>query len=153
MTQGYNMLEIYDDPIEPTTATFRALCDILDSCATQENATCGPDLFSGGYKFSDEAPADFEKLGDHLLPLVDLLRCLWGYRASIVVGKPRADLAHYWEAAKGFAPRWAGFSPERSSPEMKAHIDNVDRLAVEFLAEMERMDRKLRTKSSSLARS
>jgi hypothetical protein len=141
------------DDVSPGSEDFITLCTHLNSLARRNDAACEADLFSGGFKFSDEVPADIEKLGENLMPLVNLLRCLWGYRASIAVGNLRQDLAPYWDAARTHAPRWAGFSPERSSAEMKVHVDNANRRTKEFIAEMERMDRNLRTKSSSLARS
>jgi hypothetical protein len=137
------MIESYDDPIDPALEIFQRLCMILDSCEKRADATCSPDVFSGGFKFSDEAPHDFEKLGDQLPPFVDLLRCLWGYRASVATGKPRSDLAHYWDAAKVRAPRWPGFAVERSSEKMKCHVDAAERQTMEFIKEMDRLDRTL----------
>src|ERR1035441_6867135 len=116
------MNETGEDMLDLSSKAFHCLCKHLNCAMRQADATCSVDLFSGGFKFSDEAPADFETLGDSLMPFVNLVRCLWGYRASIVMGKPRQDLAAYWEAAKKCAPRWAGFSPERSSEEMKIHV-------------------------------
>jgi hypothetical protein len=137
------MNEIYEDPLDPASEAFQRLCIHLDSSVRRDNATCSVDLFSGGFKFSDEAPPDYEKLADSLPPFVDLMRCLWGYRASIVAGKPRQDLAAYWEAARRYAPGWAGFSPERASEEMKIHLDEAARRTTEFIKEMDLLDRSL----------
>jgi hypothetical protein len=141
------------DDVNPGSEDFITLCTHLNSLVRRDAAACAPDLFSGGFKFSDEVPADIENLGENLMPLVNLLRCLWGYRASIVRGNLRQDLAPYWDGARMYAPRWAGFSPERSSAEMKIHVDNAARRSKEFVAELERMDRNLRTKAASLAQS
>ncbi|HET6248884.1 MAG TPA: hypothetical protein VFE47_14400 [Tepidisphaeraceae bacterium] len=141
------------DDVDPGSVEFSVLCTHLNALQRREGAACAPDLFSGGYKFSDEVPPDIDALGSNLMPLVNLLRCLWGYRASLVTGNVRQDLAPYWNAARASAPLWAGFSPERSAAEMKTYIDDTDRLATEFVAEMERMDRNLRKRASSLAKS
>lgn len=133
----------YKDPIDPASKLFASLCEQLNCMVGQSDAECAVDLLAGGFKFSDEIPSDYEKLGERLPAFVDLMRCLWAYRASIVVGKPRRELAGYWEAARKLAPRWAGFAAERSSEDMKLHVDEVARRTKEFIDEIARIDRSL----------
>ena len=146
------MDETYQDPLDPASERFAALCKHLNCAARQDNAKWSADVFSGGFKFSDEFPTDYEKLGEQLPSFVDLLRCLWGYRASLVMQTPRQDLAGYWEAAKAHAPNWAGFSSERSSAQMKPRVAATDRKVTKFIRDMDRMDRELEKRSRVAAK-
>jgi hypothetical protein len=142
----------YQDPLDPASNLFANLCKELSACVRKDDATHAADFFSGGFKFSDEFPANFEQLGERLPSFVDLLRCLWGYRASLVTGKPRQDLVAYWEAAKMRSPNWAGFSAERCSPHMKNHAEEAERRTTEIINELDRMDRELTARSRATAR-
>src|SRR6185437_2940645 len=61
------------DDVNPASGDFIILCTHLNSLVRRDDAECAPDLLSGGFKFSDEVPADIEKLGENLMPLVNLL--------------------------------------------------------------------------------
>ncbi len=89
------------------------------------NATRGYDLFAGGFKYSDEVPRDLWCSEEHVLPLVTLLRQLWGYRASLIEGQPRNDLQVVWEAVRTWSPNWAGFSQDRCSCDLTAELQLV----------------------------
>jgi hypothetical protein len=94
---------------------------------------------SGGFAFSDEGPREL-KDSEHTLPLITLLRRLWGYRVSLVAGESRADLLPWWEQTKALAPHWAGFSPERCSAEMRAMAQECDDRCEQFSRDLDSLD-------------
>lgn len=129
----------FELPVESPQCRF--LCAALNDARVQQDAECRPEFFSGACKFSDEVPEALLESDDHTLPLVTLLRCLWGYRASFVVGKPREDLAPYWNLAQRMAPQWAGFTAERCSPEMADYVNgSVRKHCEQILTDMDRLD-------------
>lgn len=44
------------------------------------------------------------------------LRPIFGYRASLILGKPDQSLEEYWNLATQLFPNWVGFRPERCKP-------------------------------------
>jgi len=45
------------------------------------------------------------------------LRPTFGYRASLILGKPDRSLEEYWTLGERLFPDWVGFRPERSAPD------------------------------------
>jgi hypothetical protein len=123
---------------------FIFLCTKLNATTRQEDADWSYDVFSGGFKFSDEIPDDVQESPDLLLPLVTLLRQLWAHRMSLIEGSPRPDLAPTWELARRLAPRWVGFSPERCSPSMQSIVDESRLRGQQFCRDIERLEARLR---------
>ena len=69
------------------------------------------DVFSGGLAWTDEVNW-LRRDPD----LTDLLRTLWAYRTSLMLGKPNEDdaaLAEVWRMAQQLCPRWRVFRPGR----------------------------------------
>jgi len=75
------------------------------------------DVMSGGLAWPDE----LQRLR-HSSDVTDLLRCLWAYRTSLMLGKPHEDdaaLAEVWRMALQACPHWVGFRPNRRTPTPK----------------------------------
>lgn len=132
----------FELPVDSPQCRF--LCAALNDARPQAGAQGRPELFSGGFKFSDEIPRSLFDSDEHVLQLVTLMRCLWGYRASLVRGEPRSDLAPYWNVTKQLAPNWAGFAAERCSPRMMEFLDGPVREQFEaFVNDCDRLDASL----------
>lgn len=90
------MSTVDDRHAELSLDEFRRFCVALNSLRQDPEAQPGFDGMSGGFKFSDEFAEEFRGLdGEMLLRLVGWLRCLWGYRISLVLETPRSELADY----------------------------------------------------------
>jgi hypothetical protein len=90
--------DAYD--LELGSDRFLFLCTKLNATVRRDDAAWSADILSGGFKFSDEIPDDFDESLDLSLPLIAMLRRLWAYRVSLVEGKPRPDLASTWELTR-----------------------------------------------------
>ena len=79
------------------------------------------EIMSGGFMWSDERPGAgySEAAGDYAM------RFLFAYRASLVRGRPRAELRAVWEAVLAACPEWPGFLPERCSPELAPELERA----------------------------
>jgi hypothetical protein len=99
-------------------------------------ATRHYEMMSGGFFWSDERPGpDYSEIaGDYAM------RFLFGYRASLVRGQPRADLRSLWEAVLAACPEWPGFLTERCSP---ALAEELARASKSGLRDLDRLDRVL----------
>ncbi len=135
--------DFYD--INLCSERFSLLCSKLNATLYKEDATWTLDVFSGGFKFSDEFPEGLSKPETMELELLlsTLMRSLWAYRISLVEGKSRPDLAATWESAKALAPLWAGFTPDRCSPNMQPIVDRVRSKAAQFAQDVERLEARL----------
>lgn len=74
------------------------------------------ELMSGALIWRDETRRDTP------IHVVWALRAIWAYRTSLMLGKPRAELAEFWRFGLAHFPRWVGFRPERreASPKLLA---------------------------------
>jgi hypothetical protein len=91
------------------------------------------EMMSGGFLWSDEKPAGYsDAAADYAL------RRLLAYRASLVRGRPREELASTWEAVLAACPEWPGFLPERRSP---ALAEELDRASKSSMRSLDRLDR------------
>jgi hypothetical protein len=124
---------------------FILLCTKLNAMVCKEGATWSADIFSGGFKFSDEVPHDMNNPEsiEIALSLTTLMRRLWAYRMSLIEGKPRPDLAATWELTRALAPRWAGFTPDRCSPKMQPIVDGVRFKREQFDRDIERLEARI----------
>ena len=115
------------------------LLNHLNSATLKNDAEWSVDIISGGFKFSDEIPQSASSLSDDLrLPLVTLLRILWGYRISLVSGHPRTDLEKWWCLAKEHAPLWAGFCQKRCSSDAKLYLDECRMRLLKFSEDIDK---------------
>ena len=86
-------------------------------------ATCGLELCSGGFVWSDEYYVEFVAAcrgrgnNRYAEPLA--------YRASLILGRPRADCRRGWEELRRFVPQWPGFRPERWGEELRAALEQA----------------------------
>lgn len=126
---------------------FVLLCGKLDDANRRDDASWSAEQMSGGFRFDDEFPRDLDDSPEVVLPLVTLLRNLWAYRRSLVEGTPRAELACWWEQTQHLAPHWAGFAPERCSPEMQPVVEEVKASQEQFSRDVLAIDSKLSRRS------
>lgn len=135
----------YEYELDLHSDKFRVLCNKLNMTLCKEGATWTADIFSGGFKFSDEFPEGLNEpeMIDLALSVTTLLRRLWTYRMSLIEGKPRSDLAVTWESTMTLAPRWAGFTPERCSPRMQSIVDGVRSKKTQFAEDVDRLEARI----------
>lgn len=84
---------------------------------------------SGGFVWSDEGlreVAEFCSADGNYAH-----RAVIAYRASLIRGEPRNELADAWRQLSSACPKWPGFRPERRDTSLKAALDaeNADMLA------------------------
>jgi len=75
------------------------------------------DEWSGGLAWTDEL-----NWVRRNAEVSDLLRALWAYRTSLMLGKPHEDdaaLAEVWRMTQAQCPHWVGFRPGRRAPTPK----------------------------------
>jgi hypothetical protein len=126
--------------LELGSERFLDLCTKLNATAQRDDAAWSVDILSGGFKFNDEIPDGLDESPDLFLPLVALLRGLWAYRASLVEGKSRPDLAPAWEWTSRLAPLWAGFAPDRCSANMRPVVAQVKAQDVQFAQDLQGLE-------------
>jgi len=71
------------------------------------------DILSGGLVWPDETRQLFRPTPPHV---IGALRTLWAYRTSLMLNKPRQELAEFWQYGLEHFPRWVGFHPDRRQP-------------------------------------
>jgi hypothetical protein len=71
------------------------------------------EIMSGALVWRDESHRDTPS------ELIDVLRCLWTYRTSVMLSEPREELAGVWRMAMQQCPHWVGFRAERGKPTPK----------------------------------
>ncbi len=130
------------------SSEFRTLCQFLNRTTPNTDASLHYDVMSGGYRYSDESPADSLNDFDEnlILPLTTLLRFLWAFRLSVVRSSPRTELAEWWDSAKALAPNWSGFSPERCSENGIQFIEFCDIRQKEWGEGVEALEKQLSQK-------
>lgn len=131
--------------LELDSEPFKVICQFLNRTIPTTDATLHYDVMSGGYRFSDESPADSVRNLDEalILPLITLLRCLWAYRLSVVRGTPRVELAEWWNSARSLAPNWCGFLPDRCREGERQFAQFCDARQTEWEAGVEALERRL----------
>ena len=132
--------------LELESETYSSLCESLNKTPSLEGAIWLPsDIFCGAFRFSDEYPRDVAESGrpELISPLTGLLRYLWAYRTSLVVGKPRSQFAAAWERTKTLAPLWAGFSPERYSSKMLPIVECMNLINEDRYRKMDEFEARL----------
>ncbi len=144
------MSTVGDRHAELSSDEFRQFCFALNSLQPDQDARPGFDGMSGGFRFSDEIAEQFRSLdGETLLRLVGWLRCLWGYRISLVLETPRSELADYWFATQHLAPNWPGFLPERCDNRMRPFAASCTARSHELVRGLDRLDAEFRLRQSS----
>jgi hypothetical protein len=79
------------------------------------NAKSSYEWMSGGLIWKDEFTSELiAGLSKQTHPIINyLLRYLWAYRSSLVVGKERLEFRKIWQTVYSQVPFWPGFTPER----------------------------------------
>jgi hypothetical protein len=76
---------------------------------------------SGGFVWEDEFPEEAldacKRAGSWAF------RWVIGYRASLVMGKPRDELRPAWDQLARECPEWPGFRPDRQRAEWKERLE------------------------------
>ena len=97
--------------------------------------------------FVDEFPkhllSNERQLEPLLLPCINLLRYLWGFRQSLILGTKRLDLVHLWHETMKQAPCWPGFESKRSSPPMLPFALKCIAKSEKFSAELDELDERI----------
>lgn len=70
------------------------------------------DSMSAGVVWEDELPPSHKRGLAHAWGL----RPIFGYRTSLILGKPDEALEEYWNLATQLFPNWVGFRCERCEP-------------------------------------
>lgn len=97
---------------------FADVCFELSRLNVDREAQVAFDGLSGAYGFTDEVPRTTSS--EVLFACYSVLRALWAYRQSIVLGKPRCDLQEWWNSTLRLAPNWPGFLIGRRSNKMQS---------------------------------
>jgi hypothetical protein len=86
-------------------------------------ATFGLELLSGALVWSDENYLEFAAAcrgrDNHRYPEPI------AFRASLILGRPRADCQRGWEELRRFVPQWPGFRPERCSADLRSALEQA----------------------------
>ena len=104
---------------------LRALAPILDRLQPDPQARVGYDLFAGGLAWSDEAP-DPAALTEPELPLLQALRPVWRFRATLVAGAPEERYRSAWDLANELFPNWPGFLVDRRDPRWRPVLADLE---------------------------
>ncbi|MBW1814746.1 MAG: hypothetical protein JRJ39_14070 [Deltaproteobacteria bacterium] len=84
------------------------------------NAIRSLELLSGAFVWSDEQPATENIEG---LKVIEFLKVLIAYRASVIRGDPAKDLERTWNEFAEACPTWPGLRPERADCSLKETLD------------------------------
>ena len=122
---------------------FLEICQALDGLEYDPNAQWQFDGMSGAFKFVDESPGALRDDDRLCFPCIDLLRCLWGYRLSVVRAAHRSELFDFFRAVRIEAPNWPGFHPDRCSPAMLPVADECKRRSAELSEGLDELDRRI----------
>ncbi|WP_291178943.1 hypothetical protein [Gimesia sp.] len=116
-------MNVNANDLEFNKSEFQIIFSELDQLNTDPQASPTFDGMSGAFKFADEFPKhlinDENPPESLLLPCIGLLRSLWGYSQSLILGTPRSELEKIWNETIKYAPNWPGFQPKRCSPKMR----------------------------------
>ena len=84
------------------------------------NATRSLELLSGAFVWSDEQPTTDNIEGPRV---IEFLKVLIAYRASVIRGNPNKDFEHTWNEFAEACPTWPGLRPERADYSLKEALD------------------------------
>jgi hypothetical protein len=117
----------------------------LEEYAGHLNGICRPrllgapyyEIMSGALVWTDETRLLFRRTP---VTVIWALRPLWAYRTSLMLDKPRDELAEYWRFGLAHFPRWVGFRParRRATPTLLAIYRRGDVSLRKCLRAMER---------------
>lgn len=79
------------------------------------------ELLSGGFIWSDERLDDVAHICIEAGSWA--FRYVIAYRASLICGAPRSELAEPWNQLRIACPDWPGFRPERNAPSLKEELE------------------------------
>ncbi len=84
----------------------------INACARAKPLASGfRDMMADGWVWTDEAPE-----GKNSFDAINVLRPVWNYRTSLIVGEPDIRCKNYWDAGLKHFPDWIGFDRRRSLP-------------------------------------
>lgn len=140
--EGQVMLSNTSYDLDLSSECFRFLAARLNAMDCKNEAAWSVDIFSSSFKFDDETPDETIVFNgfDISLKLATLMRRLWGYRMSLIMGNPRLDLAETWESGKSLAPNWAGFRTDRCSSAMQPIVQEVREKILQFDQDIGRLE-------------
>ena len=84
------------------------------------NAIRSLELLSGAFVWSDEKPSTENSEGPRV---IEFLKVLIAYRASVIQGNPNKDLERIWDEFAEACPTWPGLRPERADCSLKEALD------------------------------
>jgi hypothetical protein len=90
------------------------------------------EMLSGGFLWSDERPKRYSDAASGYP-----FRCLIGYRASMILEKPREEHRVVWDSVLAGCPGWPGFRAERCDP---ALADELRMESAGSMREFEKID-------------
>lgn len=93
-----------------------AVAPLLNDLKASPDAAPLYDLMSGGLLWTDEFP-DFRAL--RKIPGWGVVRLLFRFRTTLILGEPDAELRFCWEAGQALFPGWPAFDPGRCTPELR----------------------------------
>jgi hypothetical protein len=92
------------------------IAPILDSLSTRTDAGCSYETMSDALVWGDEIPEEA-----HLNPeKFWVLRFLFRYRTSIILGRPDSRYESLWKLAQEACPRWPGLSEDRRQASLES---------------------------------
>ena len=100
-------------------------------------AVRGYEMMSGGFMWSDELPASDQYSDPHDGDYA--LRFLFGYRASLIRGRPDEGLRPVWDAVLAACPSWPGFRSERCSVSLAAELGKDRKTGMRHLERISRV--------------
>jgi hypothetical protein len=87
----------------------------LQELRAKEDALVFYEWLSGGLVWTDEIPDPRNVSAS----LSEVLRPLFRYRTTMILGSPDVQYHGYWCQACELFPAWPGFLPERRAPELR----------------------------------
>ena len=101
-------------PLEPH------VLNLLDALELDPSATVHYEWLSGGLVWSDELPRD--EAARRVVTRSHAFKYVLAYRASVTVGKERAEFRPHWEQVQTHAPHWPGLQPDRRNDEARSRL-------------------------------
>lgn len=121
---------------------LESLAPKIGSLQVDPNARVHYELMSGGLAWTDELPA-LEKMS---LNEIGVVRALWSFRSSLILGSPKEKYRALWEDSHRWFPNWPGFIPARQTGQWKAQFEELE---AKGLAEWNALDHRFNVQASS----